>query len=207
MPRLEPGAMSTRKWAQFAMPISSGKREDERELDRNSTFLSDPLHVPHSSFSSAGPQLIPRGRETRLTAIAMRERLDWPSWPQTQNSRERFSLVHLESLELNCGSINCGQAVERRSYVGTCQHAWGPHRQNRKRGRFYRRGVPLNIHSLEVEESLENPRGSYLKFVLVLVFVFGEVRISARSQGLDGDTGYRRFGKLSCEIRKPTEQC
>lgn len=47
----------------------------------------------------------------------------------------------------------------------------------------------MNIHSLEVEESLAGSRSSYLKFILFLfLFFLGEVRTTAK--GVDGDLGY-----------------
>lgn len=39
----------------------------------------------------------------------------------------------------------------------------------------------MNIRSLEVEESLESSRSSYLKFIWFLVFVLGEGRATAKS--------------------------
>lgn len=74
----------------------------------HSILFSDLLYLPNSSLSLACPQLLPCGGETILTDAAMGERLDLSSWLQTQNSRERLLLAHLESLGAQHGSINCG---------------------------------------------------------------------------------------------------
>ena len=64
------------------------------------------------------------------------------------------------------GQRFCIEAVGRRSYESACQHLWGSCSWNGKESSVQWRGVFINVCSLEVEESLENLRSSYLKLIL-----------------------------------------